>query len=100
LRYAITLEPPVEPANEFEKDPKAAESFFQLLEQAKPEAAYASSTRRYLIIIVNADSQEDLLKLLAPIWHTFKAYPRVEPVLTLDEFKAAFQEVGKQVKDL
>jgi len=39
------------------------------------------------------------MKLL-PFWHTFKTYPEVEPVLTLEEFGATFSKISKLVKDL
>jgi len=100
VRFAITFQPPVEAANAFEKDPKAAETLFGILQQAKPEAIYASSSTRFMIIIMNADSHEDLLRLLAPIWHTMKVYPKVDTVLNMEEFKAVFQKIGEVVKDL
>lgn len=100
MRFAVTFEPPVEAGNAFEKDPKAAELMFRLAEDAKPEAIYASSSRRFMIIVVNAESHKELLKLLAPIWHTLKVYPQVDVVMNMEEFKAAFQKIGETVKGL
>ena len=95
MRYAITFEVPVEVGNAFEKDPKAAEYFFKLLEETKLEAAYTSSSRRFMILIVNAESHEELSKLLVPFWHTLKVYPKIDTVMNMEEWKAAFQTVGE-----
>ncbi len=100
MRFALTFEVPVEAGNMFEKDPKAAERIFQLLEQAKPEAIYAGTTRRFMILVVNAESHEELMKLIVPIWHTMKVYPQVDIVMKAEEFKAAFQNIGELVKGL
>lgn len=100
MRYAITFEPPVEVGNAFEKDPKAGELLARLLEPAKPEAVYFSCSRRFVIVIANAESHEELARLIIPIWHTMKVYPQVEPILNLEEFQAAFPKYQQLVKDL
>jgi len=100
VRFAITFEVPVEAGNAFEKNPKAAERIFQLLEQAKPEAIYAGVTRRFMILVVKAESHEELMKLMTPIWHTMKVYPQVDIVMKVEEFKAAFQSASELLKGL
>jgi len=86
---------PVEAGNAFEKDPKAAGFFARLLEELKPEAGYFSSSRRWVILITKAESHEELTKQLLPIGHIFKAYPRVEPVNSLEEFNVMLPKLEK-----
>lgn len=100
MRFAVICEVPVEVGNAFEKDPKAGESFAQYLEQLKPETAYFGSTRRLMIFITKAESQEELTKQILPLWHIFKAYPKIEPVSNLEEFKAVLPKIGEMVKGL
>ncbi|NIM45494.1 MAG: hypothetical protein GTN80_07605 [Nitrososphaeria archaeon] len=100
MRFVIQFELPVEVGNAFEKDPKFLEILAQWLEQLKPEAAYFSSSRRYVIVISEAESHEELSKLLVPIWHTFKVYPQVEPVITAEEAKAVFPKLAEIIKNL
>lgn len=100
MRFAIVFELPVEVGNALEKDPKFGELITRFMEQLKPEAGYFSSSRRWGILIVKAESHEELTKLVLPIWHTFKTYPQVEPVATLEEFKTAFPKWQQLLKDL
>lgn len=100
MRFAIVFEVPVEVGNAFEKDPKAGEFFARLLEQLKPEAGYFGSSRRWVILITKAESHEELTKQLLPIWHTFKIYPQVEPVTSVEEFKAILQKLSELTKGL
>lgn len=100
MKFAVMVELPVEVGNAFEKDPKAEELLTQLLEQTKPEAGYFGSARRLLILIVNAESHEDLAGKLVPIWHAFKTYPQVEPVVTIEEFKAGLPKWKQMLKEL
>jgi len=99
VRFAIVFEVPVETGNAFEKDPKAGEFFAQFLEQLKPEAGYFSS-RRSVILITKAESEEELTKQLLPIWHIFKTYPQVDPVSSLEEFKTIIPKLSELVKNL
>jgi len=100
MRFAIQFEVPIEVGNAFERDPKATELLAKLMEPMKPEAAYLCSTRRYGIIIVNADSQEELNKMIFPLWHSFKTYPQVDPVFTLEEIPEIYKQLGELVKTL
>ena len=100
MKFAILFEVPVEVGNVLEKDPKAFEGFAKLLEQLKPEAAYFGATRRLLILITHAESHEDLAKLLVPFWHTFKTYPQVEPVASLDEYTSYLLRMSEFLKGL
>jgi hypothetical protein len=100
MRFAIQFEVPVEVGNAFEKDPKALELLAKFMEPMKPEAGYFCSTRRYGIMIVNADSQEELNKMIFPIWHNFKVYPQVDPVFTLEEIPGFYQKLPELVNAL
>lgn len=100
MRFAIQFEIPVDVGNALEKDPKAAELIAGLFETMKPEAAYFCSTRRYGIIFVNADSQDELSKIVFPIWHNFKTYPQVDPVRNIEEFPEALKQLGELTKNI
>jgi len=73
----------------FVRAPKAAELFSKMLEEAKPEAMYTSSSRRFMILIMNAESHEELFKVLGTIWYTMKVYPKVDTVMNMSEWKEA-----------
>lgn len=100
VRFAILGEISVEAGNAFEKDSKAVEFFARYLENLKPEAAYFSSSRRYVIVIANAESHEELLRQLEPLWHTFKTYPQVDPIMNLKEFKTIMPKLSELTKGL
>lgn len=100
MRFAIVFEIPVEIGNAFEKDPKAGEFFVKFLKQLKPEAGYFSSLRRSGILITKAESEEELVQQLVPIWHIFKTYPQVDLVSSLDEFITTIPKLKELLKDL
>ena len=100
MRFAVMCEVPVDVGNAFEKDPRGIEKFAQYLEQLKPEAAYFGSSKRIMILIIKADSEEELTKQIFPIWHILKTYPQVEPVTTIEEFKAISTKMSEFVKGL
>ncbi len=94
------MEVPIEVGNALEKDPKFGELINRLFEELKPEQVYFGTTKRWVIIITNAESQEELTKYILPIWHTFKTYPIVEPVGNLEEMKATLSKLGEFMKNL
>jgi len=100
VRFAIQFDVPIDVGNAFEKDPKAAELLAKVMEPMKPEAAYFCSTRRYGIVIVNADSQEELTKMIFPIWHVFKTYPQVDPVMGLEELPERLRQMSELAKNI
>lgn len=100
MRFAIQFDVPIDVGNAFEKDPRAGEILAKIFEPIKPEAAYFCTTRRYGIIIVNAESQDELSKIVFPIWHNFKTYPQVDPVINLEEFPETFKQRSELLKTL
>jgi hypothetical protein len=100
MKFIAYCEVPVEVGNAFEKDPEAQAKLVKYIEQLKPEAVYFGASRRFIVLVVNAENSLELSKMALPIWRLLKTYPKVEAVNTMDDFGAFMSDLGELVKDL
>jgi hypothetical protein len=96
MKYLVELNPPVEMKNQFEKTPELQKKVGEAFERMKPIAAWF--TYRYGFVVVEANSNEELNKKLAPLFHLFRCDVRVSPAFDLDEFPKIVAGIGEEAK--
>ena len=96
MKYLVELNPPVEMKNEFERTPGLQKKVGEAFERMKPLAAWF--TYRYGFVVVEANSNEELNRKLAPLFHLFKTDLKVSPAFGLDEFPKIVAGLGEEAK--
>lgn len=96
MKYLVELNPPVEMKNQFEKTPELQKKVGEAFERMKPIAAWF--TYRYGFVVVEANSNEELNKKLAPLFHLFRSDVKVSPAFDLDEFPKIVAGIGEEAK--
>ena len=93
MKYLISLDPPAEAKNQFEKNPKLQKQLADHLAKVKPVAGWFSW--RYGFLVVEANTTEELGKIITPINHIFQMDVRVGPAIPLEEFGKAIQAAAE-----
>ena len=96
MKFLIEVNPPVDLKNQMEKSPDLQKKIGEAFQRMKPLAAWF--TFRYGFIVVEAESNEDLTKKVAPILHLFKTDVKVSPTFPLDEFGKIVATIGEEAK--
>ena len=92
MRYLITLDVPNDDRQLLDNPEKAKEEIQELIEQAKPEAMYFSTIRRFNLFVVNVeDPHVELRRLLEALsqWGNVT----IDPVSTFEEFGAYMESL-------
>ncbi|MCP8303946.1 MAG: hypothetical protein H3Z50_00500 [archaeon] len=94
MKYVIGLETPTEvEAKLFENPEEVKRDIRELVEQAKPEAIYFSTVRRYAFFVVNVeDPHVELRKIMVALSKYGKV--TVDPVSALEEFLAFVEKLS------
>ncbi|MFQ5911116.1 MAG: hypothetical protein ACE5IJ_10420 [Thermoplasmata archaeon] len=96
MKFLIELNPPAEAKNEFEKSPELQRKVGEALEKMRPLAAWF--TLRYGFIVVEAESNMDLGRKVAPLFHLFKTDIKVSPAYSAEEFPQLVAAIGEEAK--
>ena len=89
MKFLISFDPPAEVKNEFEKNPTLQKKLAEHMQKIKPLAGWFSW--RHGFIVVEANSWEDIGKIISPLNHVFRMDVRVDPAISLEEFGKAVQ---------
>ena len=89
MKFLISFDPPAEVKNEFEKNPTLQKKLAEHMQKMKPVAGWFSW--RHGFIVVEANSWEDIGKIISPLNHVFRMDVRVDPAISLEEFGKAVQ---------
>jgi len=84
MKFLIEFDPPVDVKNELDKDPAMQKKLGDAIQAMKPLAGWFTFRRGFFV--VEANSAEDLGKMVAPFFYFFKEDPIVSPAFGLDEF--------------
>jgi hypothetical protein len=95
-KYMIEFNPPAEVKNTFEKSPDLQKKMGEAIERMKPLAAWF--TLRYGFFVVEANSNEELTRKVAPFFYLFKTDVKVSPTFGLDEFPKLVAALGEEAK--
>ena len=96
MKFLIEFNPPADVKNAFEKSLDLQKKMGEAMERMKPLAAWF--TLRYGFFVVEANSNEELNKKLAPLFYLFKTDVKVSPAFGLDEFPKMVAELGEEAK--
>jgi hypothetical protein len=96
MKFLIEFNPPVDVKNNFEKSPDQQKKVGEAVQRMKPLAGWF--TYRYGFFVVEADSNEELSKKIAPFFYLFKSDPKVSPAFGLDEFAKLVASLGEEAK--
>jgi hypothetical protein len=96
MKFLIEVYPPVEVKNEMEKSPDLQKKVGEAFQRMRPLAAWF--TYRYGFIVVEAESNEDLNRKVAAIFHLFKTDIKISPAFSLEEFPKVVASVGEEAK--
>ena len=93
MKFLIELNPSAETKNEFEKSPEKQKKFQEFMQNLRPLAAWFSY--RFGFLVVEANSNEELVKAIFPLDHLFKTDVKVSPVLSMEDFAKVLPLVGE-----
>ena len=95
-KYMIEFNPPVDVKNSFEKSPDLQKKIGEAIERMKPLAAWFTLRRGFFI--VEANSNDELTRKVAPFFYVFKTDPTISPAIGLDEFAKTVSALGEEAK--
>jgi hypothetical protein len=96
MKFLIEFDPPVDVKNDFEKNPELQKKTGEAIERMKPLAGWF--TLRRGIFVIEANSNDELTKKIAPFFYIFKVDPKVAPAFGLDEFPKLVALLGEEAK--
>ena len=96
MKFLIEVYPPSDVKNEMEKNADVQKKVGEAFQRMKPLAAWF--TYRYGFIVVEAESNEDLNRKVAPLFHLFKTDIKISPAFSLEEFPKILASIGEEAK--
>ena len=97
MKYLISFDPPAEAKNDFEKNPKLQKQLGDHMVKIKPIAGWFSW--RYGFVVVEANTTEELGKIITPFNHIFKMDVKVGPAISLEDFGKAVQAAAEASRE-
>ncbi len=97
MKFLISFDPPAEAKNEFEKNSKLQKQLADHIAKLKPVAGWFSW--RYGFLVVEANTTEELGKVITPFNHVFKMDVRIGPAISLEEFGKAVQTAAEASRE-
>ena len=97
MKYLISFDPPAEAKNDFEKNPKLQKQLGDHMAKIKPIAGWFSW--RYGFVVVEANTTEELGKIITPFNHIFKMDVKVGPAISLEDFGKAVQAAAEASRE-
>ena len=96
MKFLIEFNPTADVKNNFEKSPDLQKKAGEAIERMKPLAAWF--TLRYGFFVVEANSNDELTRKVAPLLYLFKTDVKISPALGLDEFPKVVAALGEEAK--
>ena len=97
MKFLISIDPPAEAKNAFEKNPTLQKKLTEHMQKIKPIAAWF--TWRHGFMVVEANSWEEIGKIVSPLNHVFKMDVKVGPAFPGEDFGKAIQVASEAVKE-
>jgi hypothetical protein len=90
MRYLVSCEPSMEHGDRLDTQPGGPGPFFgQVAERFRPEAFFVAADRRAAFWIIDLADAAAMTELMHLMLARGGAYPKLQPILTADEAKAA-----------
>jgi hypothetical protein len=96
MKFLVEFNPSAEMKNKFEKSPDLQKKMGEAIERMKPLAAWF--TLRYGFFVVEANSNDELTRKVAPFLYLFETDVKISPALSLDEFPKVVAALGEEAK--
>jgi hypothetical protein len=96
MKFMIEFNPPVDLKNEFENSPAMQKKVGEAMGQIKPVAGWF--TFRYGFIILEANTNDELTRKIAPILHLFKTDAKISPAFSIEDFPKLVATLGEEAK--
>jgi hypothetical protein len=96
MKFLIEFNPPVDMKNDFEKSADLQKKAGEAIQRMMPLTAWF--TYRYGFFVVEANSNDELNKKVAPLFHLFKTDAKISPAFGLDEFPKLVAGLGEEAK--
>ena len=97
MKFLIYFDPLPGVKNAFEKSPKLQKQLGDHMASIKPVAGWF--TWRHGFVVVEANSWEEIGKIITPLNHVFKMDVKVDPAISLEEFGKAIQIAAEVAKE-
>ena len=86
MRYAITVEFPVEQGNRYREEPAMRRELEALFERVGPEALYVGLMRRVIFMVVDTEEPSVLGDIQTTLSHLAGVAPTCDPVVPGTDF--------------
>ncbi len=96
MKFLISFNPPAETKNEFEKNPALQKKLGEHMQKIKPVAGWFSW--RHGFIVVEANTWEEIGRIISPLNHVFKMDVKVDPAIPFEDFGKAVQIAAEAAK--
>jgi hypothetical protein len=95
-KYMVEFNPSADAKNTFEKNPDMGKKMGEAIERMKPLAAWF--TLRYGFFVVEANSNEELSRKVAPLFYLFNTDAKISPAISLEEFPKVVSTLGEEAR--
>lgn len=96
MKFLVEFDPPANVKNAFEMDAAKQAKIGKAMETMKPISAWFAMRKGYLVI--EATSQPEIAKKIAPILHLLECDATVTPVASMEEFGPMVAAMGAEAK--
>ena len=96
MKFLMEFNPPVDMKNDFEKSPELQKKAGEAIQRMNALAAWF--TYRYGFFVVEANSNDELNRKVAPLFHLFKTDVKISPAFGVDEFPKLVAGLGEEAK--
>lgn len=94
MKYIVQVEIDPVAGIEVEANMQSLQAALGAWQALRPLGMYANVDRRALTIIVDVPNEDALFEALHATWLATKSYPRVSPVVSIEEFPRLLQRAG------
>lgn len=97
MKFLLSFDPPAEAKNLMEANPELQKKLGEHMQKIKPVAGWFSW--RYGFLVVEANSWEEIGRIVSPLNQVFKMDVKVAPAIPLEDFDKAVQIAAESAKD-
>lgn len=94
MKYVVQMELDPFTGVEVEANPQNLQAMLGKWQALEPLGMYFSLDRRAITAIVDVPNEDALFEALHAAWVVNKSYPRISPVVSVEEFPQLLQRAG------
>ena len=96
MKILVEFDPPADVKNAFEMDAAKQAKVGKAMEAMKPLSAWFAFRKGY--VVIEANTQTEIAKKIAPILHLLQCDATCTPVASADEFGSMVAAMGQEAK--